>query len=254
MPPTTPPAQLPTPQPLSRSELRRYSRQLLLPEFADTQARLRAARVLVIGAGGLGCPVIAYLAGAGVGHLTIADGDTVSLSNLHRQTLYTTADVGRGKAELAAARAQSVNPYVRVRAAPALSLETAPALLSDLDLVIDATDNFETRYLIDDVCRAAGLRWVWGAAGGLEGMVSVFGPHLGLREVFPTPDGAESCDEIGVLGPLLGVVGSVMAQEALKVLAGREGTLAGQLWTYDALSARTRIMRLRGNNSALDIT
>ena len=239
---------------LSRDELRRYSRQLLLPAFAESQQRLKAAHVLIVGAGGLGCPVIAYLAGAGVGKLTIADGDTVSLSNLHRQTLYTTADIGRGKAELAATRAQQVNPYVRVRAAPALSLENAPALLTDLDLVIDATDNFETRYLINDLCRAAGLRWVWGAAGGLEGMVSVFGPELGLRDVFPTSDGAESCDEIGVAGPLLGMVGSVMAMEVLKVLTGQPDILVGQLWTYDALSARTRIMRLRGGHSAIDIT
>ena len=239
---------------LSRDELRRYSRQLLLPAFAESQQRLKAAHVLIVGAGGLGCPVIAYLAGAGVGKLTIADGDTVSLSNLHRQTLYTTADIGRSKAELAAARAQQVNPHVQVQSAPALSLTNAPALLSGLDLVIDATDNFDTRYLINDLCRAAGLRWVWGAAGGLEGMVSVFGPELGLRDVFPTPEGAESCDEIGVLGPLLGIVGSVMAQEALKLLTGQVGSLAGQLWTYDALSAKTRAMRLHSLYSAVDIT
>ncbi|WP_161881223.1 HesA/MoeB/ThiF family protein [Deinococcus alpinitundrae] len=235
---------IPDPPTLSRGELRRYGRQLLLPEFATTQERLKAARVLVVGAGGLGCPVIAYLAGAGIGFLRIADGDTVSLSNLHRQTLYTTADVGRSKAQAAAARAQQVNPYVRVEATPALSTETAPALLEGIDLVIDASDNFTARYLVHDACTAAGLTWVWGAAGGFEGMVSVFGPGFGLRDVFPTPDGAESCDDIGVVGPLLGVVGSVMAVEALKVLTGQAETLAGRLWTYDALSARTRIVRL----------
>lgn len=235
---------------LSRGELRRYGRQLLLPEFAGTQERLKAARVLVVGAGGLGCPVIAYLAGAGIGQLRIADGDTVSLSNLHRQTLYTTADVGRSKAQVAAARAQQVNPHVRVEAAPALSAETAPALLGGVDLVIDASDNFTARYLVHDVCTAADLPWVWGAAGGLEGMVSVFGPDFGLRDVFPTPDGAESCDDIGVVGPLLGVVGSVMALEALKVLTGQTDVLSGRLWTYDALSARTRVVRLGGPTSA----
>ncbi|AWN21941.1 molybdopterin biosynthesis protein MoeB [Deinococcus irradiatisoli] len=235
---------------LSRSELRRYSRQLLLSEFAGGQERLKAARVLVIGAGGLGCPVLAYLAGAGVGFLRIADGDTVSLSNLHRQTLYTQADVGRSKAQLAAARLQQVNPYVAVEAAPALSAETAAALLGGVSLVIDASDNFGTRYLVHDLCTAAGLPWVWGAAGGLEGMVSVFGPEFGLRDVFPTSEGAESCDEIGVVGPLLGVVGSVMAMEALKLLTGQPDVLTGRLWTYDALSARVRVVRLPDRTSA----
>ncbi len=241
---------LPTRPTLSRGELRRYGRQLLLSEFAATQERLKAARVLVVGAGGLGCPVLAYLAGAGVGLLRVSDGDTVSLSNLHRQTLYTAADVGRSKAQVAAARLQQVNSHVMVEAAPALSLETAPALLRGVTLLIDASDNFETRYLIHDLCTAAGLPWVWGAAGGLEGMVSVFGPAFGLRDVFPTPDGAESCDEIGVVGPLLGVVGSVMAMEALKVLTQQPEVLSGQLWTYDALSARVRVVRLPERTSA----
>ena len=235
---------------LSRAELRRYSRQMLLAEFGAHQERLSAARVLVIGAGGLGCPVIAYLAGAGVGELRIADSDEVSLSNLHRQTLYTQADVGRSKAGVAAARAQQVNPYVRVRALPDLSAENAADHLAGTDLVIDATDNFDARYLIHDRCRAAELPWVWGAASALEGMVSVFGPRWGLREVFPTPDRAESCAEVGVAGPLTGVVGSVMAMEALKVLTGHPDVLSGQLWTYDALSARVRIVRLRERSSA----
>ncbi|WP_293913518.1 HesA/MoeB/ThiF family protein [Deinococcus sp.] len=230
---------------LSRAELRRYGRQMLLPEFEAHQQRLSAARVLVVGAGGLGCPVIAYLAGAGVAELRIADSDTVALSNLHRQTLYTQADVGRSKAGVAAARAQAVNPFVRVRALPELTEDNAPEFMVGTDLVIDATDNFAARYLIHDQCRAAGLPWVWGAASALEGMVSVFGPRWGLREVFPTPGGAESCAEVGVAGPLTGVVGSVMAMEALKVLSDHPDTLSGQLWTYDALSARVRIVRLR---------
>ncbi|AZI42751.1 HesA/MoeB/ThiF family protein [Deinococcus psychrotolerans] len=247
---TAPPSPLPVsgsdpaPNALTRTELRRYGRQLLLPEFASQQEHLKAAHVLVIGAGGLGCPVIAYLAGAGVGALRISDGDTVGLSNLQRQTLFTTLDVGKSKAQLAAARAQQVNPYVRVESCDALSQDNAPALLSGIDLVIDASDNFVTRYLVHDLCTAAGLPWVWGAAGGLEGMVSVFDPTFGLRQVFPTPDGAESCDEIGVMGPLLGVIGGVMAMEALKVLTGQPDTLVNRLWTYDALSARVRVVRL----------
>lgn len=240
---------------LTRSQVQRYSRQLLVPEFAEAQERLSAARVLVVGAGGLGCPVISYLAGAGVGALTIADSDTVSLSNLHRQTLYTSADLGRSKAALAAARAQQVNPQVQVATRPHLTPGWA-AQLADYTLVIDASDNFETRYLIHDACTAAGREWVWGAAGGTEGMVSVFGPQLGLRDIFPVADGAESCETIGVLGPLLGVVGSMMAAEALKLLTGSGEVLRAQLWTIDLLSARVRTVRLggahqRGGSSAL---
>ena len=241
------------PDPLSRDELRRYSRSLLVPEWADAaaQERLKTSRVLVVGAGGLGCPVISYLAGAGVGCLGISDADSVSVGNLHRQTLYTTADVGQQKAEVAAARAQAVNPHVRLEILPALAAEDALETVQRFDLTIDCTDNFGTRYLINDACVSAGQRWVWGAAGGLEGMVSVFGPDCTLRGVFPDPVGAESCDAVGVLGPLLGVIGSLMAAEALKLLAGpallskRAETLEGRLLTYDLLSARMRRIELR---------
>lgn len=232
---------------LTRPELRRYSRQMLLPEFA-AQERLKAAQVLVVGAGGLGCPVIQYLAGAGVGRLRISDGDVVSVSNLHRQTLYTTHDVGRPKAQVAAARAQQVNPYTALEAAPALTRENAAALLDGVNLVIDATDNFASRYLVHDLCVAAGLPWVWGAASGLEGMVSRFDAQFGLRDLFPDGDGENDetadCNTIGVLGPVLGVVGSVMAAEALGYLAGLEG-LYLKLWSYDTLSARTRLISLK---------
>ncbi|MBZ9714845.1 HesA/MoeB/ThiF family protein [Deinococcus multiflagellatus] len=231
---------------LSRAELRRYSRALLVPEWqeAGAQARVGAARVVVVGAGGLGSPVIAALAGAGVGELVIAEGDTVDLSNLHRQSLYTTPDVGHPKAERAAARAQQLNPHVRVRAAPPVDDQNLPELLAGATLLIDATDNFETRYRLADACTALGREWVWGAASGTSGMVSVFGPALGLRDVFPEPGGAASCDEAGVLGPVPGVVGALMATEALKVLGGVGEPLRGRLWTYDALSGHTRVLRL----------
>ena len=231
---------------LSRSELRRYSRPLLVPEWqeAGAQERLKAARVLVVGAGGLGGPVILQLAGAGVGQLGVADGDTVSLSNLHRQTLFTVADVGRGKAQVACARAQQLNPYVVLTPLPALTPEEAPALFAGYDLVIDATDNFETRYAIADACTAAGLSWVWGAASGTSGLLSVFGPGCGLRDVFPVPDESGSCDEAGVLGPVPNIVGGMMAQEALKVLGGVGQPLYGRLWTFDALSGRSRVLSL----------
>ena len=233
---------------LSRDELRRYSRQLLVPEWqeAGAQERLWAATVLVVGAGGLGGPVILQLAGAGVGRLVIADGDTVALSNLHRQTLYAAADVGRRKAEVAAARAQGLNPRVRVEVAPALDEGNADALVAGADLVVDATDNFAARYGVADACGRAGREWVWGAASGTSGMVSVFGPALGLRDVFPDPGEAESCEEAGVLGPVPNVVGGVMALEALKVLGGVGDPLRGRLWTLDALSGQVRVLRLGG--------
>lgn len=232
---------------LSREELRRYSRQLLVPEWlgAGAQERLRHASVLVVGAGGLGGPVILQLAGAGVGRLVIADGDTVGLSNLHRQTLFTAADVGRPKAEVAAARAQALNPFVQVQVAPALERRDLDRLLPGVTLIVDATDNFETRYAIADACAQAGREWVWGAAGGSSGMVSVFGPHLGLRDVFPTPGDGLSCDETGVLGPVPNLVGSLMAQEALKVLGGVGEPLRGRLWTFEALSGRARLLNLQ---------
>ncbi|WP_102127641.1 HesA/MoeB/ThiF family protein [Deinococcus planocerae] len=232
--------------PLSRPELRRYSRPLLVPEWLDSgaQERVRAASVLVVGAGGLGGPVIGQLAGAGVGRLVIADGDSVDLSNLHRQTLFTAADVGRPKAQVAAARAQAINPFVRVETAPFLTEENAAPLVGEAALVVDATDNFAARYALADACTRLAREWVWGAASGTSGMVSVFGPALGLRDVFPDPGGAESCEEAGVLGPLPNVVGSVMALEVLKVLGGVGEPLRGRLWTFDALSGGVRVIRL----------
>ncbi len=208
---------------LSREELRRYSRQLLVPEWleAGAQERLRRSSVLVVGAGGLGGPVVLQLAGAGVGRLVIADGDTVGVSNLHRQTLFTAADVGHPKAEITAARAQALNPFVQVQTAFRLDSSDLDNLIPSVTLVVDASDNFETRYAIADACVRAGREWIWGAAGGSSGMVSVFGPHLGLRDLFPTPGDSPSCDETGVLGPVPNLTGSLMAQEALKVLGWR---------------------------------
>lgn len=232
---------------LTRAELRRYSRPLLLAEWADAgaQEKLKAAKVLVVGAGGLGGAVIPSLAGAGVGRMTIADGDRVSVSNLHRQLLFTVSDVGRGKAEVACARAQQINPFVTLRAAPELTPENALSFVQEADVVVDATDNFTARYLIADACREQGKACVWGAAGGVTGMVSVFTPEFGLRDLFPDPSAGESCDVIGVLGPLPNLVGQIMALEALKVLGGVGTPLVGQLWTVDALSSRVRVIQLR---------
>lgn len=234
-------------QELSRAEIERYSRQLLLPGFAAAMPKLRAARVLIVGAGGLGTPLATYLAGAGVGTLTLCDGDEIALSNLQRQILYATPDVGRSKAEVAAARLQMLNPGARVNTAPFLNSGNASDLIGSHDLVIDASDNFGARYLVSDVCTALGKRWVWGAAGGFEGMLCVFGDGLSLRSVFPDarPENGDDCDTVGVLGPLLGVVASAMAVEVLKLIGGVGEPLLGRLWTYDALSARARVVALR---------
>ncbi len=232
---------------LTRDEVERYSRQLLLPGFDGMGEALATARVLIVGLGGLGAPLAGYLAGAGVGQLTLCDSDTVSLSNLPRQPLYTTPDVGRAKSEAAAARLQAANPSVRLHTAPALNTQNAARLIAAHDLVVDASDTFTARYLVSDVCAALGRSWVWGAASTFEGMLSVFGEGYTLRDVFPEPGPAlegANCDAQGVLGPLVGVVGSAMAVEALKLLGGVGEPLRGRLWTYDAWSGSTRVIRL----------
>ncbi|MFC6591875.1 HesA/MoeB/ThiF family protein [Deinococcus lacus] len=236
---------------LTRSELRRYSRALLVPEWAGAgaQQKLKASHVLVVGAGGLGCAVLTSLAGSGVGRITVSEGDTIDLSNLHRQPLYTAADLGRPKGDVAVARLQAVNPWCQVRAAPAFEPATARELLAEADLVVDATDNLETRYALDAACRAMNKSWVWGAASGTSGMVSRFDRQLGLEDIFPQAQAVgqpgESCDEAGVLGPVPQLVGQVMALEALKFLSGLGGELYGTLWTFEALTMRTRLIHLR---------
>ena len=229
---------------LTRAELERYSRQLLLPDFERAVSALRTSRVLVVGVGGLGTPLVTYLAGAGVGHVTLAESDEVSLSNLQRQVLYATPDVGRAKVEVAASRLQQLNPGVRVEARGALDQDVADAWVREHDVVVDATDNFATRYLISDACARQERPLVWGAAGGFEGMLSVFARGLSLRDVFPQPS-TDDCDTVGVLGPVLGVVASAMAVEVLKLLSGVGDPLIGRLWTYDALSGRVRVIALR---------
>lgn len=236
-----------SPRRLSRPELRRYSRPLLVPEWqeAAAQERLAAARVLLVGAGGLGCAVAAALAGAGVGQLRISDHDTVDVSNLHRQLLFRTADVGRSKAELAAAQSQAINPFTRPEVVPALTPDNAPQLLSGVTLAVDATDNLEARYALAAAAHAAGVPCVWGAASGTSGMVTVFAQGRRLHDLFPPESAqADSCDEAGVLGPVPALVGQMMALEALKVLGGVGEPLLGRLWTFDGLSGRVRLIGL----------
>ena len=225
----------------------RYLRQMRLPQLGELgQRRLAAARVAVIGAGGLGAPVLSYLAAAGIGEITVFDPDTVDVTNLHRQVLFTAEDVGSPKAVAAAAHLASQNPEVRVTAvvgtvSPAGALEQ----LAGHDLVLDGTDNFPTRYMASDACEILDIPLVWGSILAFAGQVSVFwgagGRGVTYRDVHPVPPRpgeVPSCSEAGVLGMLCGVIGSSMAMEAVKVLAGMGDVLFGRLALYDALRAR----------------
>ena len=228
-------------------DAQRYLRQQRLPQLGETgQRRLAGARVAVIGAGGLGAPVLSYLAAAGVGEITLFDPDTVDETNLHRQVLFTTADVGLAKAVAAAAHLHAQNPGVVVRAVvDTLTPATALEELAGHDLVLDGTDNFPTRYLASDACEILDIPLVWGSILAFSGQVSVFwgagGRGVTYRDVHPVPPQpgeVPSCSEAGVLGMLCGVIGSTMAMEAVKVLAGMGEVLFGRLALYDALRAR----------------
>ncbi len=247
--------------PLSRDELDRYSRHVLLPDLGELgQRRLRRARVAVIGAGGLGAPVLTYLAAAGVGCIGIVDFDVVEMSNLQRQTIHGVADVGRLKVDSAVDALATLAPSVDVRPiAVRLSAANALQLLASYDLVVDGTDNFATRYLVNDACALLGIPYVWGSVFRFEGQVSVFwaahGPQY--RDLFPTPPppgSVPSCGEGGVLGVVCGVVGSAMATEAVKLICGIGRPLLGRVLVYNALNMSFRTVALRRDPSAAPIT
>jgi molybdopterin-synthase adenylyltransferase len=224
---------------LSEDELERYSRQLVLPEWSEqAQVALRGASVLVVGAGALGSPVLAYLAGAGVGRLGVVDSDAVELSNLHRQWLHD--DLGAGKAESAAARLRALNPTILVESYPArLEESNAEFLVDGQDLVVDCSDSFDTRYLVNAACCAAGIALVQGGVVGLSGLVMSIRPGESAcyRCAFPqAPAQAPSCAEAGVLGPAAGVLGSLQALEALKLLGGLDGALLDGFLSVDLAS------------------
>ena len=228
-------------------EIERYARHLVLREVGGPgQQALKAARVLIVGAGGLGAPAALYLAAAGVGTLGLADADTVSLSNLQRQVLYATADVGRPKTEAAAERLAGLNPNIAVHAQPVmLTAQTAPGLLGDYDLILDGTDNFEARFAVSDACVAAGRTLVSGAIGRWTGQIGVFAGKPCYRcLVAEAPPDAETCVAVGVIGALAGVIGAMMALEAIKVITGAGESLTGRLLIYDALAGETRTVRI----------
>lgn len=236
---------------LTRDEILRYSRHLTLPEVGvDGQQKLKSARVLCIGAGGLGSPAAIYLAAAGVGTLGLVDFDAVDLSNLQRQILHGTPDVGRPKLESARARLQAINPHVRIEPHEyAFSAANALDLVSAYDVVLDGTDNFGTRYLVNDACVLAGKPNVYGSIFRFEGQASVFALHPGpcyrcLHPEPPPPGLVPDCAEGGVLGVLPGVIGTVQATEAIKIVLGIGEPLIGRLLLYDALKMRFREVKL----------
>jgi len=225
---------------ISGRERGRYDCQLVLPELGERgQAALRAGRVLVVGAGGLGAPVLLYLVAAGVGHVTVVDNDVVELSNLQRQVLYTTDDLGQPKAERAAARLRAMNPEVTVTAVTErFRAATAAALVAAHDVVVTAVDNFPTRYLLNDACVLARRTLVDGAVLRTSGLAMTVkgGETACYRCLFPEPPppaGVVSCAEAGILGPVPGVIGAVQALEAIKVLAGVGQPLYGRLLQFD---------------------
>jgi molybdopterin/thiamine biosynthesis adenylyltransferase len=238
--------------PLSREELERYARHIVLAEVGGPgQQRFKAARILIVGAGGLGAPAALYLAAAGIGTIGIADDDRVSLSNLQRQIVHTTARIGAPKAASAAEAIGAINPHVIVVPHQLrLTAETARDVIAHYDVVADGSDNIETRYLLADVCAELKIPLVTGAVGRFDGSVTVLKPYEGenpsWRDLFPAPppEGLlPTCAEAGILGALTGVIGSIEALEVLKLVAEIGEPLVGRLLLYDGLSQRFEEIR-----------
>jgi sulfur-carrier protein adenylyltransferase/sulfurtransferase len=236
---------------LTLDELRRYDRHLVLPELGEEgQRRLKGARVLLVGAGGLGSPAALYLAAAGIGQLGIVDADAVEISNLQRQIVHGTSDVGRLKVDSAAARVRELNPHVDVRTYDMrLTSANAMTVLAEYDVIVDGSDNFQTRYLVNDACVLLGKPNVYGSVLRFEGQASVFSSGEGpcYRCLFrepPPPGLVSNCAEGGVIGVLPGLVGTIQATEAIKLITGIGETLAGRLMLVDALRMRVRTIEL----------
>ncbi|HWR15862.1 MAG TPA: molybdopterin-synthase adenylyltransferase MoeB [Terriglobales bacterium] len=239
---------------LSNDEVLRYSRHLIMPEVGmDGQLKLKAAKVLCVGAGGLGSPLALYLAAAGVGTIGIVDFDVVDFTNLQRQIIHTTADVGRKKLDSAEDKLKAINPHINVvRYETRLTSANALELFRDFDMIVDGTDNFPTRYLVNDACVLTGKPNVYGSIFRFEGQVSVFATEQGpcYRCLYPEPPPpglVPSCAEGGVLGILPGLVGVMQATEAIKLILGSGEPLIGRLLLVDALAMRFRELKLRKN-------
>ena len=250
---------------LTKEEVERYSRHLIIPEVGMAgQKRLKNAKVLVVGAGGLGSPALLYLAAAGVGTLGIVEFDTVDSSNLQRQIIHGQSDVGRSKAESARDSIKETNPFVQVRLHE-LRLDSSNALdvFRDYDLILDGTDNFATRYLVNDAAVLLGKPYVWGSIFRFEGQASVFwedapnGLGLNYRDLYPEPPPpgmVPSCAEGGVLGVLCAAIGSIMVNEAIKLITGIGEPLLGRLMVYDALEMTYRTVKVRKDPETKPIT
>jgi molybdopterin/thiamine biosynthesis adenylyltransferase len=244
---------------LNSEELERYARHIVLSDVGGPgQQKLKAARVLVVGAGGLGSPVIAYLAAAGVGTISVVDDDTVSLSNLQRQIIHETAHVGTSKVESARRAALRINPHVRVDAYPIrLNERNGFALVAMHDVVVDGSDNFDTRYLLADLCEEVEVPLVTAAVGQFDGSLTTLKPYAKdsegnplprYRDLFPNkpPEGLlPTCAQAGILGALTGIMGSMQAMEVIKEITGAGESLAGRLILYDARAGRFDTMRFK---------
>ncbi len=246
--------QVAAPPALSPQEILRYSRHLIMPEVAmEGQLKLKAAKVLLIGTGGLGAPLGLYLAAAGVGRLGLVDFDAVDFTNLQRQVTFSTADVGRSKIEAARERLQALNPDIEiVTHETKLTSDNALAILRNYDIIVDGTDNFPTRYLVNDACVLLGKPNVYGSIFRFEGQATVFalkdGPCYRCLYPEPPPPGlVPSCAEGGVLGVLPGIIGSLQAMETIKLIIGKGEVLKGRLLVFDALKMRFRELKLRKN-------
>ena len=246
---------------LSNSEQKRYSRHLLLDEIGESgQLKLKLAKVLIVGAGGLGCPVLQYLSAAGVGKIGVIDMDKVELSNLQRQVLYNEQDLGNNKASIAVEKMQALNSEIELNAYPyTLNSSNAVALFQNYDIIVDGTDNFESRYLINDACIQADKPLVYGAIFKFEGQVAVFNYQKGpsYRCLFPTapnPDEVPDCSTAGVLGVLPGIIGTLQATEALKVILGIGQPLSGKFMTYNALNNQKLLLDIERNEAVIEST
>lgn len=243
----------------SREELSRYDRHIIIPDFGfEAQKKLKAAKVLVIGSGGLGSPALLYLAAAGVGTIGIIDFDVVDDSNLQRQVLFGVDEIGKPKVEAAKKRLESLNPYIKIKVYnQQITSQNALEIIKDYDVVADGTDNFPTRYLVNDACVLLGKPNVYASIFQFEGQVSVFnytnkdgelGPNY--RDLYPTPPPpglVPSCAEGGVLGVLPGIIGSLQALEVIKVITGVGETLTGRFFIFDALNFETRTFKIKRN-------
>ena len=248
---------------LSPEELERYARHIVLADVGGPgQQKLKAARVLVIGAGGLGAPVLLYLAAAGVGTLGVIDNDTVSLSNLQRQIIHATSRIGMAKTESARQALSDINPHVNVETHNMrLTAANAIDVISRYDIIADGSDNFATRFLVSDACYFAKKTLVAAAVGQFDGQVSTFKPYLKDASGTPCPTYRclhpeappqgllPACEEAGILGALTGIIGSIQAMEVMKEILGIGDSLAGKLFMYDALAARSYVAELRWNPS-----